>query len=245
MVERRSSGVFLVDEDVPVARDAEGGGVLHRIAGEELTHVGSDEVLEQHVSLLAGGRGQAHQPAEHGWHLNDRHGLGAHLAPSTGALFLSQHHREVERLVAQVREGVTWIHRQGRQSRKHLGHEVRPCRRALLAVELARGEEMDAIRVQLGQELLAPDLVVIGHQGVRALGDSLQLLAGQHPVRRGVGDAAEVLLLEARHTDHEELVEVRGDDGEELEPFEERHVPVACLLENPLIKLQPGELAVD
>ena len=40
------------------------------------------------------------------------------------------------------------------------------------------------------------------------------------------------LPLDARDADHEELVEVRGDDREELEPLEQRHGVVEGLLED-------------
>jgi len=52
-------------------------------------------------------------------------------------------------------------------------------------------------------------------------------------------------LLEGRDAYFEELVEVRTDDGEEFEPFEERLGRVLSLFENALIKLQPTELTIQ
>src|SRR5262249_59173530 len=52
-------------------------------------------------------------------------------------------------------------------------------------------------------------------------------------------------LVDPRHADHEELVEVRAENGEELDPLEERDPPVARLVEDAGIELQPRELAID
>jgi hypothetical protein len=49
------------------------------------------------------------------------------------------------------------------------------------------------------------------------------------------------LLLQARHADHEELVEVRRDDGEELHPLQQRHRGVGRLVEHALVELKPRE----
>jgi hypothetical protein len=51
--------------------------------------------------------------------------------------------------------------------------------------------------------------------------------------------------LQRCHADHEELVEVRAEDGEELHPFEERHARVLRLLEHAPVELEPRQLAAD
>ena len=56
------------------------------------------------------------------------------------------------------------------------------------------------------------------------------------PVGGGLGDSPDELLLEAGHPHHEELVEVRGDDGEELEPLESGTRGVARLVEDALVE---------
>jgi len=43
----------------------------------------------------------------------------------------------------------------------------------------------------------------------------------------------------------EELVEIRRDDREETHPLQQRVVSVLCLLQNPAIECEPGELAVE
>ena len=49
----------------------------------------------------------------------------------------------------------------------------------------------------------------------------------------------------AADADHEELVEVGLEDGQELEPFQQRHLRVLSFLQDAAVELQPTQLAVD
>ena len=51
--------------------------------------------------------------------------------------------------------------------------------------------------------------------------------------------------LEAGHPDHEELVEVAGEDRQEADPLQQRQRRVLGQLEHPLVEAQPGQLAVE
>ena len=53
------------------------------------------------------------------------------------------------------------------------------------------------------------------------------------------------LLDETGHTDHEELVEVGADDGQEFEALQEGQLVRKPLLEHPVVELQPAQLAID
>ena len=70
-------------------------------------------------------------------------------------------------------------------------------------------------------------------------------LGGREAVVRGLDDLRGELVEEAGDADHEELVEVRLADREELEPLEERPALVVGLLEDALVEGEPGELAVQ
>ncbi len=80
---------------------------------------------------------------------------------------------------------------------------------------------------------------------MRPDGDLDELLVRGEAVRGQLADFTRELLLEARHADHEELVEVRRDDGVELEPLEERDALVLGLGQDARVELDPGELAVQ
>ena len=81
----------------------------------------------------------------------------------------------------------------------------------------------------------------LAHDGI-ALGDLL--------LRRAAVDGALLhpggdLLLQAADALHEELVEVRGRDGEELHALEQRLALVLGLVQHAAVEREPGELAVE
>ena len=73
----------------------------------------------------------------------------------------------------------------------------------------------------------------------------VELLAPGETVDRQRLKAGALFLQQRRHADHEELVEVRRDDGQEFHPFEERMVVVERLVEHTLVEREPAELAVN
>ena len=72
-----------------------------------------------------------------------------------------------------------------------------------------------------------------------------ELLGRRQAVGGRLGDAGLDLLLEAGDAHHEELVQVRAQDGEELDALEQRVARVARLLEHAGLELEQAELAVD
>ena len=72
-----------------------------------------------------------------------------------------------------------------------------------------------------------------------------ELLLGGPAVGRA-GDLAGLdLLAQAGDADLEELVEVAGEDGQELDPLEQRVALVARLVQDPRVELEPRQLAVE
>jgi hypothetical protein len=98
---------------------------------------------------------------------------------------------------------------------------------------------------ELRQQLLMKAVPVLPDQLARRLADRAQLGLRRHAVRGTLHDAGGDLLLESRHSDLKELVEVAAADGEELEPLEQRRARVERLVEHPAIELQPREFAID
>jgi hypothetical protein len=86
---------------------------------------------------------------------------------------------------------------------------------------------------------------VPGRQVTGHLPDLLEHLARHHPRGGAYGDPSGDAALEAGHPDHEELVEVAGEDGQEPRAFEQRELLVLGQLEHPLVEPQPGQLAVQ
>jgi hypothetical protein len=88
-------------------------------------------------------------------------------------------------------------------------------------------------------DVLAKTALLRVHQLVHSRGDGRQGLGRREPVepRRLIarGDPA----LQRRHADHEELVEVRAEDREELHPLEQGHARVLGLFEHAPVELEP------
>ena len=82
-------------------------------------------------------------------------------------------------------------------------------------------------------------------QRVRVVEDHFQLVdrahAGRGGHRKARGDAA----LEAGDADHEELVEVRGEDREEADPLQQVQVRVLGELEHAGVEVQPAQFPVQ
>ena len=75
--------------------------------------------------------------------------------------------------------------------------------------------------------------------------DLLQHLARHQAGGGAHGDAGGDPALQAGDPDHEELVEVAREDGQEPGPLQQRQVVVLGQLEHALVEAQPGQLAVQ
>src|SRR5437667_5092998 len=121
---------------------------------------------------------------------------------------------------------------------------MRPRSGSLLRVKSIRGEQMQTLPLQAGKDVARPDAVLLFGHGVHVRTDGYKLLVRQHAVRCRLAHSAQLLLLEAGDADHEELVEVRRDDGEELEPLENGQRGIGRLFEYARVELQPRKLTV-
>ena len=75
--------------------------------------------------------------------------------------------------------------------------------------------------------------------------DRIELLRrGEAVLAQGL-DAGEMLAFEPGNPHHIEFVEIARRDRQEAQPLEQRMPLVVGLGENPLVKGEPGQLAVD
>src|SRR5204863_2371981 len=72
-----------------------------------------------------------------------------------------------------------------------------------------------------------------------------ELLLGTHPVRRRGSDPRLHLIEQPGDADLEELVEALRADRDELQPREDRTLRIFGEREDPLVEVQPRELAVE
>lgn len=208
------------------------GDDLH--AREEQVQVPRDDVLERDEGVLV----DLDEARQH---------LLRHLHPRVQRRVCGrvvELDEQAQREVRDVGEGAA---RPDRQRRQH-GEDVLPevaLNRLRQGARLRTADDADAL---LG-EGRAHDLGEL----VRMARVHLPELAGEpvhHLGRREAVGPARVhpgldLPMHARHSHHEELVEVRGVDRQELQPLEQGHGAVFAELEHPVVEVEPGELAVD
>ena len=234
-------GLLLVDVEVAVAGDAEGEGAVDTVAGEELVGAELDDFAEEDEPFRAAGRGgDLHHAREDPGHGQD--GEEPLVLRRGGVVDRDD---DVERLVAQLGEGMRGIDGQRGEDRIHLGAEVAAHPGELGAGELGPGLEDEVLALEGGQEMVAPAAVLLLDDRCHHEMDAAELFAGAEAVEAGVDDAGIHLLDEAGHADLEELVQVGADDGEELEPLQEWMVGVPGLLEHAAVEGQPAQLAVE
>ena len=183
--------------------------------------------------------GRTHEAREAPGNLHDRE--ARLLLPLRGP----EEHGEVEAQAGQHGEGPRGVDGERGERGQHLVAEVAREGGAGGRLEVAGAHQLEAALRERREDLAGEGGVELVHHRVRALGDPLQLLGGRHPGHVGRGVALGEGLLERRHPDHEELVEVAGHDAGELQPLEERVRGVAGLLEDAAVELEPGELAVQ
>ena len=75
--------------------------------------------------------------------------------------------------------------------------------------------------------------------------DRLELLRPRSSVDAAPGDPGGDPLLQTRHPDLEELVQVLAEDRQELDPLQQRGLGVLGQGEHPGVEVQPGELTVE
>ena len=88
------------------------------------------------------------------------------------------------------------------------------------------------------------ELVLVGNHAEDSGANGGQNFGGAETIRTMNITSVVDELFEGGDADFEELVQVRTDDGEEFEPFEQRLGRVLSLFKNALIKLQPTELTI-
>ena len=111
--------------------------------------------------------------------------------------------------------------------------------------QLAEAAHADLVLAQLGQELVQPER----HRRLRQAHDERanprQLFDGGQAIRRRARRLRLQLLVQARDANHEKLVQIRAEDGQELQPLEHWPGAIARLIEHALVERKPAELAVE
>ena len=98
-----------------------------------------------------------------------------------------------------------------RQDREHVREEILLQPLSLPSGQIADVEDHDSVRGELGLQGLPTRLLRSDQRG-DALGDALELLCGRASVIGNLRDPGQDLADQARHANHEKLVEIGGRD---------------------------------
>ncbi len=232
--------VFLVDVELAVARHAEVPEAEDRRAWKKIGQIVADEVAHEDVVLPVVVARQLHQPREHARHLHHRE-AALRLAV---ALDLELH-GDVQRLVEQLRKRVRRIDAERRHHGPHPLMIVLLEKIAVGGVELLPREKANPIFLQRGNELVAPAAVLPVEHLPHAFLDRAKGLRRRAAVGAALHHVAFDLLLQSRDADLEKLIEIRARDREKLHALEQRIGRIERLVQDPLIELEPAQLAAE
>ena len=235
--------LLLEELKIAVSRNPEGRPGEDGESTEELGEPGRDEILEEDETVLAGDvAADIHKPRQDLRHLDDgKQPLGPE------PLLLFELGADVEPAVVVARRGMGRIDRHRREDRQRPLVEESFNTRQLLLVKVAVAHELEALGDHRRGDALREAAVLPGDKLLGAVGDPAELFQRAGAVRGRVlrGALAERLLAHPRDAHHEKLVEVRAEDGEELQPFHEGIGDVLGLLEDAEIEVEPAQLPVD
>ncbi|MNN37108.1 hypothetical protein D3C81_1510390 [compost metagenome] len=152
---------------------------------------------------------------------------------------------EVEALVHQQRERVGRVEADRGDDRRDLVAEIATDPGLDLRRPVPAADEADLVLLQLRQQHVVEDRVLALDLLVHQLADPRQHLLRLQAVGAGQLAGEGDLLLQPGDADLEELVEVAGEDQQELQALEQRGGLVERLLQDADIELQLRQLAVD
>ncbi len=144
-----------------------------------------------------------------------------------------------------MREGAARIEGERGEGREDLPLEVAAEQLPLFALEIVVGEHGQIGVAQRLDQVVLPAIHLRGELGDQLPPDGGQLLRRGHPVGRGLQHPRFQLAAQSGDSNHEELVEVGGEDRQELDPLERRMPGIERLLQDAAVELDPAQLPVD
>jgi len=207
--EEQVLALVFVDVDVEVTCDAEGEVAEQRLVREEARSLAEDDLFEGHEGRAHVRHRDRDQARQARGKLDDAEG-------GFGSIALLKAETDVDVLVAQVGERVRRVDGDRRQDREDVRLEGRRQRAHSLRGELVRRDSSEPGSAERRVDLVQPDRRVRLAEVMGSARDEGELRFGGQSVGGLFRDVAVALGLEPRDAHHEELIEVRGEDREEL-----------------------------
>ena len=231
------AGLFLVHVKITIAGNAEKMSALHCHSPEEGFNMLLDEVTEKNIVIPIGALGEWHQAGEDAGSLYD-----SDVRIESIAL---KFHDHIQALVEELGKGMGGIHGERSQNRINCLVEIFLKIRALVGRHIRIAMKSDSLGIEGGRDVLMPATVFIIHHSLSTRANERErFLRGEAigPSLRGFGLH---LLLETGNPHFKELIQVRADNTQKLQPLENRVVLAECLIEDTLIELQPTCLSIN
>ena len=157
---------------------------------------------------------------------------------------VAQRHQQIERQIRDEGEGVGRVGRLGGHKRVDVAHIVDAQPLPVTPAQVLPVQDLDPLLGQQPQNLpsgLPLPRLEPAHDFVALL----DLFTGGATVDRPLGDPRLGLLLQTADPLHEELVEIRSDDRQELHALQQRGPRVFSLVQHAEVEVEPGQLAVQ
>src|SRR5690606_33837687 len=231
-----------IDDQIGVAGQTELVATAYLHTGEQIIGMGVNHRRQEHevIAILAKLIGDADQARQRAWCRDDRQtGI---TAKGIDALQLDD---EVQALVHQQRERMCRIQSDRADDRYDLITEKAAHPERLLGCPLAPSDKADLLPGQLWQQNIVEYRILAGDLLVRDLTDLAQHLLRLQPVGASLLAGEGDLFLQAGDADLEELIQVAGEDQQELEPLQQRVGFIQRLFQHPDVELQLGQLAMN
>ena len=245
---RQIGCLIFLDLEVGVPGESKRIGGQYLDTGEEQVEIGGDHFFDPHKSV-----GRLHEPealvavgALLAGNLEQAREGGRHFEPGEAFSLdrVVDQHGQVHAQVRDVGERPARIEGQGSEGREDLTLEMATQEFHLLALELLVAQHGQIGFAQGFAQVRFPAVHLSAQLGKKLSADGRQLFGRRHAVGWRGQYARFQLTPQAGHPDHEEFVEVVGEDRQELDALEERMPVVEGLLQYPAVELYPANLAV-
>ena len=153
--------------------------------------------------------------------------------------------RQVERQIRHIGERVTRVDSERCEHREDPVAEPLRQLSLVVVVKLVPRRQLDSLLAKGWHDLVDENSLLLGHQVGDDVAHECKLLGRKPPIGGRSGDACCLLIPKARDAHLKELVEVAGEDGEESNLLEQRHLGVARELEDPGVEGEPTQLPVE
>src|SRR5215217_5522145 len=147
--------------------------------------------------------------------------------------------------IQQMRERMTGIHSQRREHGKNFLQKITVRPHCTFWRQLGDLAHENPILRQLRQQFVVPKGVLRRHEWPYRFLNAIKHFRRAQSVRPDAARFARNLLFYPCDPNLKELVQIRTDDGEKLNPLDERFPLILRFFENAAVKLEPAQLAID